>query len=263
MSSNSAEAGPIKILGRKVQIPWRDPVKGPLLKKTILNLSLIHGIHLKDANSKLKKDERWQIFATEVFKQPEFHEMEGSFRSIREQFEGIIKERAKFHGWTDANGGVTGNLSNHSGDLDAIDKAVKQILIDQEHEKNEKELSKNLSKDLEEKEVTILTKSLSKKSREKRKIITNEGSSGSSSSSTMESQSFDLDRTIHEYLSSSLQRKNADELSDMNKKQKIFYLTNIEIKLLSLLNNKSIDVIATEACIMDDVSIEALRNMGI
>ena len=92
---------------------------------------------------------------------------------------------------------------------------------------------------------------------------TNEGSSGSSSSSAMESQSFDLDRTIHECLSSSLQRKNADELSDMNKKQKIFYLTNIEIKLLSLLNNKSIDVIATEACIMDDVSIEALRNMGI
>ena len=120
-----------------------------------------------------------------------------------------------------------------------------------------------LSKDLEGKEVTILTKCLSKKSREKRKIITNEGSSGSSSSSTMESQSFDLDRTIHEYLSSSLQRKNADELSDMNKKPKIFYLTNIEIKLLSLLNNKSIDVIATEACIMDDVSIEALRNMGI
>ena len=63
---------------------------------------------------------------------------------------------------------------------------------------------------------------------------TNEGSSGSSSSSAMESQSFDLDRTIHEYLSSSLQRKNADDLPDMNKKPKIFYSTNIEIKLLSL-----------------------------
>ena len=45
----------------------------------------------------------------------------------------------------------------------------------------------------------------------------------------------------------------------MNKSSKVLYSTNVVIKLLCLLNNKSIDVIAIDAGIIHEVSIQ---NVG-
>ena len=79
------------------------------------------------------------------------------------------KERAKHHGWLDANGGITGNLSNHAGDLSPLDKAIKDCLMDLEQLNAEKDLKKDLGPELNEKEGTLIQTQLSKESKSKRK----------------------------------------------------------------------------------------------
>ena len=60
------------------------------------------------------------------FEQPEFEGLECSiYNSTRD-------ERAKLHGWMDANGGATGNLSDYVGDLSVLDQAIKNCLMDEE-----------------------------------------------------------------------------------------------------------------------------------
>jgi hypothetical protein len=80
-----------------------------------------------------------------------------------------MQDRAKHHGWMDANGGITGNLSNHEGDLDPVDEAIKDCLIDKEQLESEKELRKDLSKELNAKEGDIIQGQLSKDAKESRK----------------------------------------------------------------------------------------------
>ena len=56
----------------------------------------------------------------------------------------------------DANGGITGNLSGHEGDLCDLDSMVKQILMDQDGKKAEKELKKIQAGELNDIEGDIL-----------------------------------------------------------------------------------------------------------
>ena len=119
--------------GKKL-IPWRDPEKGPLLKAAMFKLAFTsddetNKIYYKAPGETSSKDQRWQDFTAELFDQPEFFGLEGSFRSIRDMFQNTMDERAKHHGWMDANGGITGNLSNHTGDLSDLDSAPKNVLF--------------------------------------------------------------------------------------------------------------------------------------
>ena len=72
-----------------------------------------------------KVDDRWIEFGADWFKWSEFDKLDGSYKAVRTKFEMHIKERAKFYGWTDANGGVTGNFSGKEGDLDITDSVIR------------------------------------------------------------------------------------------------------------------------------------------
>ena len=112
-------------------------------------------------------------FAAALFTQLEFDGLEGSWRLVvRDTFNETKNERAKHHGWMDANGGVTGNLSNHAGDLTALDQTIKDCLMDFEQLTAEKELKKDLGPELNEKENNLIQTQLSKESKSKRKDIT-------------------------------------------------------------------------------------------
>jgi hypothetical protein len=170
--------------GKKL-IPWRDPVKGPILKTAMFKLALTSSLSTEEKeiqqNNKIyfkfpgetrKIDERWEQFAAALFTQPEFDGLEGSWRLVRDMFNETKNERAKHHGWMDANGGVTGNLSNHAGDLTTLDQTIKDCLMDFEQLTAEKELKKDLGPELNEKENNLIQTQLSKESKSKRKDIT-------------------------------------------------------------------------------------------
>lgn len=170
MDSNSAlistSAAPSK--KGKSLIPWRDTTKGPSLRLAMFRLAVVERIYFKSSDDKRKADDRWQDFANKLFAQPEFMGMDGSFRSIKEQYFNTLNDRAKHHGWMDANGGITGNLSDHAGDLDPLDQAIKDCLVDKEHLENEKELKKDLAKELNTKEGDLIQGQLSKEAKENR-----------------------------------------------------------------------------------------------
>ena len=120
------------------QLPWRAAIKGPVLRTVLFRLALVQGMHMK--KNKKGTPDIWESFAELLFKQPEFAGLEGSAHSIQEQFRLTLQARSQHHGWTDANGGITGNLSGHEGDLDELDKMVKQILMERKAKKADKEL---------------------------------------------------------------------------------------------------------------------------
>lgn len=92
--NSSSSAVPSKNIKKgKVLIPWRDPIKGPLLRVAMFKLALVERIYFKAAEDKRKSDERWQDFAVKLFAQPEFKGMEGSFRTIKEQLDSTLKVR--------------------------------------------------------------------------------------------------------------------------------------------------------------------------
>jgi hypothetical protein len=110
-------------------LPWRTE-RGPILTTCLLKLVVSTGQHMK--KNKAGNPDIWESFSDLLFKQPEFHGLEGSANSIYSQFQETLAKRARHHGWKDENGGVTGNLSGHEGDLDDLDTNVKQILMDRE-----------------------------------------------------------------------------------------------------------------------------------
>jgi hypothetical protein len=153
----------------KKLIPWRDQAKGYTLRVALFKLALIERVYFKSSEDKRKVDERWQNFAVLLFKQPEFEGTEGSWRSIRDQFDATLKDRAKHHGWMDENGGVTANLSNHAGDLDELDQRIKDCLMDKEKLEAEKELQRNLSSELNARESELIQGQLSHEAKEHRR----------------------------------------------------------------------------------------------
>lgn len=153
----------------KQLIPWREPSKGYALRVAMYRLAIVEQIYFKQQDDKRKVDDRWLDFATKLFAQPEFLGMEGSFRTVKDQYYATLNERAKHHGWMDANGGTTGNLSNHAGELDALDQLIKNCMMDKEQLENEKQLAKDLSKELNTKETDIIQGQLAKEAKESRK----------------------------------------------------------------------------------------------
>ena len=127
-----------QVAPKKRLTPWRDKTIGPVLTNVLFRLAVSEGIHLKKTG--IKQEKRWEDFTSLLFKQSEFKDMDGSTKSIQNQLKETKEERAKHHGWMDQNGGVTGNLSNHEGELSELDGNVKQILQDLEDVKAQKEL---------------------------------------------------------------------------------------------------------------------------
>ena len=144
----------IKLTLSKKLIPWRDKLIGPVLICCLFRLAVVEQIHLKKTG--IKQEERWEKFTSTLFNQPEFDGYEGSCKSVKHQFMTVRDERAKFHGWLDENGGVTGNLSNHEGELDELDTNIKQILQDLEELKAQKELKDDLAKNMDKNENIII-----------------------------------------------------------------------------------------------------------
>ena len=130
----------------------------------------------------------WESFSELLFRQPEFHGLEGSSNSIREKIKEVLNERARHHGWKDANGGITGNLSGHEGDLSEMDSMVKQILMDQEGKKAEKELKKIQAGELNDIEGDVLKGRLVEGARKRRKM-SSPGSVDSASGTSKASKS--------------------------------------------------------------------------
>ena len=169
---------------RGKQIPWRDKEKGAKLLLCLFRLANAKGIYKeikRYSKDFMRSEERWELFVEELFRQPEFAGITGSVRAVKTMFDQTIRERARFHGWLDINGGVTGNLSNEEGDLSGIDVEIKQILLYREEQRETEKFNTNLSKELDQNEVTIITNNLKKRSKAKSK----DSSSSSGHSSTV------------------------------------------------------------------------------
>ncbi len=179
----------------KKLIPWRDHIKGPILTRALFRLAIIEEVYAKKPGMKVEK--QWEDFAALFFRQPELEGLEGSAKSIRDQYKQVLEKRARHHGWTDANGGVTENLSDHAGDLDEVDCNIKQILQSLEQKQEEKKMREDLSKNLEKNEMALLTQGLSKQAKEKRKYSSSSEKSNISSTSS----SSMLDEKIMAFLS--------------------------------------------------------------
>jgi hypothetical protein len=138
-----------------------------VLRTTLFRLAVADGIYFLKKNQKGNPD-IWEAFSEVLLKQPEFAGLEGSAHSICSQFKDTLDKRASHHGWTDANGGITGNLSGHEGDLDDLDRNVKQILMDREEKKAKKELEKIEKGELNDIEKDVLTSRLQSQAKAKR-----------------------------------------------------------------------------------------------
>ena len=62
------------------QIPWRDPVRGEVLKRALFRLAVAEGIHMK--KNRKGTEDIWVSFTALLFKQPEFARLEGSSNSV-------------------------------------------------------------------------------------------------------------------------------------------------------------------------------------
>ena len=237
-------------------IPWRNPIRGPLLINAMFRLAVVRKIYLKFPGEKLKWEDRWQQFAEELFKQPEFLGLEGSYRAVKDQFNLILKERARFHGWQDANGGVTGNISTKDGhQLDELDQNVKLILMDIEQKKAER----NLSTVLNSIDSSIIIDSLNSDSttiRKKRKETYLHLPARSSTPTSSNSDSSSSTKKI------SLEEVLVDFIQD-SKKFKSTVEVDSEQKLLRFFRSRSVESILREVGILNDKNKELLEMISI
>jgi hypothetical protein len=148
---------------RKSQIPWRNPDKGPKLYECLFPFAVTMQIHLAP---KKGINQAGENFTMMLFQQSEFASNEVvKAKQLRKQYDDYILDRAKHHAWTEQNGGVTGNLSNHAGDLNGAEKYIKQILYDKEEYEAAKQFKVSQSKNLEKNELEALMQGISRNSK--------------------------------------------------------------------------------------------------
>ena len=175
----------------KTLLPWRcKSVAGQQLRTILIRHVLSSNLHLKCGKAGSPK--LWDDMVEQLKKEPEFGQhitfetVPVSGRNLKDQYKPILSDRASHHGWTDKNGGVTGNLSGHEGDLDELDRNIRQILMDLEEKKERKEAEASIRADLEKKEEAVLsgeTRRQAQASRNKRKE-SHSSSGGSNSDSS-------------------------------------------------------------------------------
>ena len=118
-------------------IPWRDPIKGVVLKLSLLKLVQVKGLHLMERKSGI--DNLWKLLIMDLLRQPEWAFLDPassapiSHDKFRAQYKTILDEACKKHGWGPKYGGSNSNLSGDSGDLDELSTMVKQVMMEIEH----------------------------------------------------------------------------------------------------------------------------------
>lgn len=175
------------VSGGKQQIPWRKD--GKVLLEELFGKVIEKKLHL---NTKGNKDDRWASFVNNDLigdgtskhpGQPSWRNLEGSARTIEEHFQKKIKEVCHQMGWTESNGGRTGNLSGKEGHkLTLIEEHVKSIVQDIEKAKEDKKAAKDLKDKCDKTELTVLVNGLSTESRGKKRSHSETGSSKSGGS---------------------------------------------------------------------------------
>ena len=143
-------------------IPWRDKVKGPSLKLSLVKMVVVKGVHLKKGANDVNA--HWRHMMGDLLRQPEWKFLVDMMpnmalldeRVFKDQLKVIVDEVSKLHGWGKF-AGTTGNLSGRAGDLDELSTQVRQILMDEERKKEERESGKRLQETLHQDEMSVLT----------------------------------------------------------------------------------------------------------
>ena len=166
--------------GKKL-IPWRDIQRGPLLKLSLVKLVVVTGLHLLKGTVGI--DDKWRLLMGDLLRQPEWNFLDVSTMAplepkiFKEQFNTIVDDVCKTQGWGPY-GGTSGNLSGKEGEMDELTLQVRQILLDLEKKKEDKESQKALQESLNSNEMHVLMGAIAKASKAKRAL---ESSSSSSS----------------------------------------------------------------------------------
>jgi len=156
----------------KMLFPWKTKY-GPELKKGLLKVIYLHGMHLSKGCDKLtrfkKNDEKWRYIADEFWKQPccqslkvnrEYRDLQPpSGLSVKCELDHILSEVKNAMHWEDDS---MANLSQMEGDLPEYESIVRHILIEQEQQRALEQLKRSQDQEKEKNEVTVLRSGLSK-----------------------------------------------------------------------------------------------------
>jgi hypothetical protein len=95
----------------------------------MMSLAVVTKVHLKPPKG-ITVPDQWKSFLKLLFEQPEYKPYSMPAQTtMRKKFEDTLKVRGLFHGWLDANGTRTGNLSIGSGSATVGDDVMS--LLDQ------------------------------------------------------------------------------------------------------------------------------------
>ena len=169
-----------RVTSGKTLFPWKTK-NGPELKKGLIKVIYLHGMHLSKGNDRLPKikklEEKWKFIAEEFWKQPccellkhseEYKDLQApSHLSVRSEFGHILTEVSNAMHWGKDS---LANLSQKEGDLPEYESIVLNILMEQEQEKAEDELKQLQEKGKEQNEVSILLNAFSKSSAAQLKV---------------------------------------------------------------------------------------------
>ena len=138
-------------------IPWRKPDERRVLHLALMKVAFLEKPYLK--SNHLKGNLEWDNFADEVFKQDEFNGFkECSATNIREQFNDCMDEILK-----QIESG--GNLSGKEGDLEELEKLVRDINKEKQEEIDQVLVDRDkavvLARDLHSIEEIVVASSIS------------------------------------------------------------------------------------------------------
>ena len=253
----------------KALIPWRKEPEGTILKEKLISMALYEKLHLKQEES---EEIRWNAFIDVLFKQPEFESYEKvTWRSLERQFQSVLEDIGKKHGWMTLKGGKhcrTGNLSGDEGDLAPLDSNVKQILQEMEEEEEaqaeikdaiderRRETQAALRKECNRIEHIVIENGLN--ITRKRKPSDDNSPNDSSNTSRRSTPPNSMDNEFMGLLRSPLPDLNAGKDSFLQNKRA--EVKSLEKKMLTKINELSVDEIIAKSNMnfRDDVSLHEI-----
>ena len=147
-------------VARRELVPWRDTVRGPELTRDLLEFYYANNMHKTKPDQFKSVNDWWQWFIDMLQHRDLFKDFQlPSIKTLRQYIKETKAKVAAENRWTDANGTVRSNLSDHAGDLSPLAKVVQNILLDEEEAEATRDLSnKNqLAQELDRTEENVLT----------------------------------------------------------------------------------------------------------
>ena len=152
-----------RIAAGKTLFPWKSK-HGPELKKGLIKVIYLHGMHLAKGSDRLPKikklDDKWKFVAEEFWNQnccqllrlnPDYKDLQPpSSLAVRSEFGQILTEVAQAMHWDKLS---MANLSQYEGDLPEYESLVKDILLEQEKEKADAAFKQHEEKEMEQNEA--------------------------------------------------------------------------------------------------------------